>query len=233
MQQSTPHIDLGLRNLVVKSFALARWAFGAQAIGQSIDDEPPSIIMINKQADGTYSFRPLTPAQMIADLSETDKDDWQKARVNRTISEACARRLAQGFCDYILAVQECGLFVGDQAQTTQFHKELEEFGSTAPQIIDQISKCCSFSLYDLSGVIARTYATENHCIATFLQHPDVDTLLCSKLEQDMSESIRDLESKWVYADDVPESQRSFGPLDNWDLTLARVLEKIAINNDYH
>ena len=230
--QQTNHIDLCLRNLVMKSFAIARWAYGAQAIGQDIEDEPPSIILINKTEDGSYAFRPLTPAQIVADI---DRDDphWMRARVTSTISDACARRLAMGFCDYVLAVQECGLFVGDEAKTKKFHKELEEFGSTSPHIVNQISKCCSFSLYDLSGVIARTYATENHCISTFLAHPDVDTLLNSKLEQDMSESIKDLENKWVYADDVPDEQRSFGPLDNWEQTLSRVLDKITNVDHFH
>ncbi len=223
MNAQQSKIDNRLRSIIINAFSVARWAYGAHAVGEQTEYTPPTILLISKGKD-EYNFRAL-------DLDEVYE---KKGRVNeQDVADECVRLMVWGLVDYVLTVQECAMFVGDEEETQLFHSKLEDRSMFDPEIEDQIQKCCSFALYDISGVIVRTFATDLCCVRTFMMNADIDDLIPtfrdkSGLPTDdtrMSDDVADLSNTtWVLDECVPEELRDVGPLPSWSETLIRVLE---------
>jgi len=232
MNTETRKIDNQLRSLIINAFSVARWAYGAQAVGEDPAYTPPTILLISKGSQG-YDFRSLEEREI---PHEPERDRAEE------VADECMRLLVWGLTDYVLTVQECAMFVGSEEESITFHKKLKKAGSMFdPEIQDQIQKCCSFALYDLSGVIVRTFATDLCCVRTFMMNADIDELLPSIkneriLPMDdarMSDDVSDLSNNtWVLDEDVPEDMRDVGPLPCWSETLTRVLEKMETIHEH-
>ena len=226
MNTETPKIDSRLRSIIINAFSVARWAYGAQAVGEEPAYAPPTILLISKGSDG-YDFRGLDENSI---PHERGKDRTEE------VADECMRLLIWGLTDYVLTVQECAMFVGTDQESEIFHQQLQEKGSMFhPDIQDQIQKCCSFALYDISGVIVRTFATDLCCVRTFMMNTEIEDLLPSLrnekiLPQDdtrMSTDVSDLSNNcWVMDECVPEELRDRGPMPSWSETLERVLARM-------
>lgn len=204
----------------IDTFALGRYSYG-EALRAGTDPDDPTIIVVKLKGNKELSFsdvdlEPDSPLEMF----DTEKR-------NEGIVSRLQKMLSFGVADYAIAVTECGMYVGTKEESDRFHKTLQEHGPEHPEIKEKIERCCSFVMYDLSGVVARSFATSDHCVATFEAHDTPETLLSSSklnMSQDVQQLSRDV---WVYCkgDDLTQDD-DMGPLRNWSSILWKTMEDL-------
>lgn len=219
-------IDDRLRSIIINTFQIARWAYGAQAVGEDPEVTPPTILLLSKTGDG-YAFRSLDEREIPHERGRNRAEE---------IVDECVRLLVWGLIDYVLTVQECAMFLGTEEENYAFREMMKEKDLFDDEVRDQVTKCCSFALYDLSGVIVRTFATDLCCIRTFIMnseplemsYQDTDQVLPHD-DTRMSDDLAELSNTtWVLEEDVDEDLRDVGPLPSWSDSLERVLEKSSL-----
>ena len=224
MRKEQEKMPKELKKIVYETFAIARWAFGAEAIGKEAQLTAPNIVLIKEEEGGRYSFLPLDEME-IPHRAGRDRAD--------EIAEASVKFLAYGVADYIVASSIAGLFVGDQDEADNFHCLRLSLGIDNDYVQEQMETVCSFSIYDLSGVIARTFATEKNCIRYFLLHNDIKQLVREPAFDGVVDCVSSLsDHSWVFTQKISEEECNRGPLSpDWSRLLFDTLRSIEPDTD--
>jgi len=226
--------DVSLANVLRKHLAVTRYAFGNMVLDQG---EADPVFLLLKSNPETKKYR-LT----IIDV-ETVSDEFDRGECfHRQLSEWFCRKLIYGVAEYVLVTSEVGMFFGDVEATKRFRADIAKYGEGSEMVQQQVGRTISLILYDLSGVVARGFASEQNCVDTFMRYElddlldDLDTETPTALKGEKPCLSADMKPyEWVLDGRGEDEIRridgflddNIGPLRSWNEAVFGELAKIS------
>ena len=221
-------IDPSLVEIIERCFTVARWTYGATHIETNeLDPSPPMLMLIRKNSGRKEEAANFEMVQF--DPSDIPHKRGEDRR--EEIAEGLAKIMLFGVADYVLAITEVGMHSGNEIEAKRLQRDIETKGINHPDVTKQVMGCAALTLYDLSGLSVRLFASRDHCIGTFLKYPNLFDLVEAhdneEEDKQRSTDMADLINPkyWIYDEDIDDDEKDAGPLStDWGLVLTKALK---------
>jgi len=187
-----------------KSFAVCRWAYGMRTIQDNDTELQLTIMFLKTKPCGKLGWTTIELEKYHHFVDDFNPDDEQQLTYDISF-----------------------LYTIHQASSVLIAKPLpytKDDGSNAV--------CVSFHVYNASGLWLRCFASDLHCINTYLNNDSAEEAI-HKYKKGQSENLQDLKDShnYVWQTCIKDDEKNTGPLPNFVEAVEARLNKLRYNNN--